>query len=131
MVPPGDEIQPGMGGGVLLIEDRPALINSVAACLGARGYRTLPVSSLDGAVQGVQRPEVALVLLNFRLLQQIGGKDFLDALRAESPRRRLPIIALLDQGVDWQAASMLDFEDYLPDPFSVEDLTHLVDENCR
>lgn len=120
-----------MGGGVLLIEDRPALINSVAACLGARGYRTLTVSSLDGAVQGVQRPEVALVLLNFRLLQQIGGKDFLDALRAESPRRRLPIIALLDQGVDWQAASMLDFEDYLPDPFSVEDLTHLVDENCR
>jgi len=131
MVPPGDEIQPGMGGGVLLIEDRPALINSVAAWRGARGYRTLTVSSLDGAVQGVQRPEVALVLLNFRLLQQIGGKDFLDALRAESPRRRLPIIALLDQGVDWQAASMLDFEDYLPDPFSVEDLTHLVDENCR
>lgn len=74
---------------------------------------------------------MALVLLRYRLLAQLGGKELLAALRAVSPRRRLPIIALLDQEADWKAASMLDFEDYLPDPFSLDDLTHLVDENCR
>ncbi|MBL8635413.1 MAG: response regulator [Myxococcales bacterium] len=131
MLTAGDEIQPGWGGGVLLIEDRSALIDSVQSCLGERGYRTLTVSSFDQAVRGAERPDVALVLLRYRLLNQLGGKELLQALRAVSPRRRLPIIALLDQEADWKAASMLDFEDYLPDPFSLDDLTHLVDENCR
>jgi len=131
MVELGDEILPGAFGRVLLIEERPSVVATVSHSLSEHGYRTLTVSSVEEAIRGVRHPEVMLILLSWGLFTRLGGKDFLDMLRAESPRRRLPIIALLDRGADWQAASMLDFEDYLPDPFPLEDLTHLVDENCR
>mgnify|MGYP001197160744 FL=1 len=131
MVNRGEELLPGVGGRVLLIEDRPEVIATVSRSLAERGYRTQTVASVADATLGVQHHEVALVLLRYCLFERLGGKDFLDIIRAESPRRRLSIIALLDAGADWSAASRLDFEDYLPDPFPVEDLVHLVDENCR
>lgn len=129
MVEPCDELD--SGGGVLLIEERPELIAAVSACLFDRGYKTLTAQSLADARAAVESGAVSLVLLSFRLFGSLGGKDFLDELRAHCPRRWLPIIALLDKADNWHAASTLDFEDYLPDPFPLEDLIHLVDENCR
>lgn len=129
MVEPCDELD--SGGRVLLIEERPELIAAVSSCLFDRGYKTLTAQSLVDARAAVESGAVSLVLLSFRLFSSLGGKDFLDELRAHCPRRWLPIIALLDKTDNWHAASALDFEDYLPDPFPVEDLIHLVDENCR
>lgn len=129
MVEPCDELD--SGGRVLLIEERPELSATIARSLDDKGYQTLTTQSVADARAAVARGEVALVLLSFRLFNRLGGKDFLDELRAHCPRRFLPIIALLDKTDNWHAASSLDFEDYLPDPFPLDDLIHLVDENCR
>lgn len=115
---------------ILLIEDDPAVVTAVAACLQGAGYATLCAVDVLDAVDKVHSRPVALVLLNWRLLTRIGGGELIAQLRTSSPRTRLPMVAISDNASDLNEASSLGIEDYLLDPLQLDDLLHVVDEHC-
>jgi DNA-binding response OmpR family regulator len=114
---------------VLLIEDNPAVIAAVADCLHGAGYQLLCAADVEDAVRKVASRAVSLVLLNWRLLARIGGSDLIAQLR-NSSRARLPMVAISDEVSALNEASSLGIEDYLLDPFNLDDLLHVVDEHC-
>ena len=115
---------------VLLIEDNPAVVAAVAQCLHGAGYQTQCAADVEDAVRKVASRAVALVLLNWGLLTRIGGHDLVAQLRNGSPRTRLPMVVISDEVSALNEASSLGIEDYLLDPFQLEDLLHVVDEYC-
>ena len=114
MVEPCDELQ--SGGRVLLIEERPELSATIARSLDDKGYQTLTTQSVADARAAVARGEVALVLLSFRLFNRLGGKDFLDELRATARGAFCPSSPSSTRPTTGTPPASLDFEDYLPTP---------------
>ena len=115
---------------ILLIEDNPAVVTAVAQCLHGAGYQTQCAADVADAVRKVKSRAVSLVLLNWGLLLRIGGSDLIGQLRDSSPRARLPMVVISDEVSALNEASSLGIEDYLLDPFQLEDLLHVVDEHC-
>jgi CheY-like chemotaxis protein len=115
---------------VLLIEDNPAVIATVADCLQGAGYQLLCAADVEDAVRKVASRAIALVLLNWRLLSRIGGSELIGQLRTSSMRGRLPMVVISDEVSALNEASSLGIEDYLLDPFHLDDLLHVVDEHC-
>ncbi|HNN91266.1 MAG TPA: response regulator [Pseudomonadota bacterium] len=113
---------------VLLIDDDPAIINSVVASLGEAGHQALVAMDSSEARTLVQRRSVTLVLFSWRFIAQLGGPDFLRELRQRSPLRSLPMIVFSDDHDELMEASQHGVQDYLPNPQRGDDLVHLVEE---
>ena len=78
MVNRGEELLPGVGGRVLLIEDRPEVIATVSRSLAERGYRTQTVASVADLLQLPVAP------LHLDLADAVGARGSLLGSLAES-----------------------------------------------
>lgn len=116
---------------VLLLEDDPAVATRIAQCLSQGDYRTLAASQVETVCALVQKRQVAVVLLNWRLLTRLGGSTLIDELRRRSPHSHLPMIVISAEHSELMEANQLGIDDYLPNPFLADDLLHVVDEHCR
>jgi DNA-binding response OmpR family regulator len=116
---------------VLLLEEDPEIATRIAQCLSAGDYRTLAVSQAETVCQLVQKRQVAVVLLNWRLLTRLGGSTLIAELRRRSPHSHLPMIVISADHSELMEANQLGIDDYLPNPFRADDLLHVVDEHCR
>jgi two-component system phosphate regulon response regulator PhoB len=113
---------------VLLIDDDPAIINSVVACLKEAGHPALVAMDSSEARALVARRSVAVVLFSWRFIAQLGGAEFLRELRQRSALRNLPMIVFSDDHNELMEASQHGVQDYLPNPQRGDDLVHLVEE---
>jgi DNA-binding NtrC family response regulator len=113
---------------VLLIDDDPAIINSVVASLKEAGHPALVAMDSNEARTLVQRRSIAVVLFSWRFIAQLGGADFLRDLRQRSVLRSLPMIVFSDDHNELMEASQHGVQDYLPNPQRGDDLVHLVEE---
>jgi two-component system response regulator MprA len=106
---------------VLIIEDDPAVRESLERCLGFEGYAV--VSAVDGeaglAAVAVNRPDAILLDLQ---LPKMDGLEVCRRIRASGDG--VPILMLTARDATRDRVSGLDAgaDDYLPKPFALEEL---------
>lgn len=124
---PGDASAPPI---VLLVEDDPDIAATIRSGLQAVGYQT--VWALDGqrALARLREVNAAMVLLDWRLPGDLCGAALIERLRA-SCSYRLPVVVISGDPAALAEAVDAGCEDYLPKPFLLEDLIHVVDEHSR
>jgi len=116
---------PGQGETILVVEDAPQLRGALQVGLESMGYHVIPASHGRQALDLLAEQEVNLVLTDV-VMPEMGGKALLNHLRAEQPH--LKIIAMTGHVVDTDVQGLREagFNDALPKPFSIEQLTQIV-----
>lgn len=101
---------------VLLIDDEPAITESLAYALGRAGFETATAPSLNTAQQHLDAGGFSLVVLDL-MLPDGNGLDWLRQLRQRSD---LPVIILSshDDPVEHVVGLELGADDYIDKPFS-------------
>lgn len=113
---------------VLLIEDDPAIINSVVSSLGEAGYPALIAMDGDEARALIQRRSVGVVMFSWRFIVQLGGGEILRELRQRSASRHVPMIVFSANHAELMEATQHGVQDYIPNPLRGDDLIHVVEE---
>ncbi|MBA2384780.1 MAG: response regulator transcription factor [Actinobacteria bacterium] len=111
----------GAGGPqLLLVEDEESIGSLVSAYLEQSGYRVAWVRSGEDALDGLQRLQPRMVILDIGLPGQ-DGFDVCRGIRARSP---VPILMLTarDEEVDRVAGLEVGADDYVTKPFSPREL---------
>ena len=115
----------------LVVDDERNIRTTLTLCLEEMGCEVLAVASASSALDAVRRQSFDLAFVDLRLGAD-NGLDLLPRLLTESPGTAVVIItayATIDTAV---AAIKGGATDYLPKPFSVAQIQHVVDQiNAR
>lgn len=101
---------------LLVVDDDPDLLALLSAHYGARGYTVAAVESCAAALRLAAERRPDLVLLDF-CLPKMGGKRFIEILRADELTRAAPVIVMSAASLDWVVSSLA------PDP-----LVHVIEK---
>lgn len=114
---------------VLVVEDDPAILDTVAYSLGREGHQVLTASDGVAALRVVRDAEPDLILLDL-MLPRMSGLDVCRLVRAE---RSTPILMLtaLDSEAEKIAGLQLGADDYVTKPFSMRELVARVQAMLR
>ena len=106
---------------ILLVEDEPAILESLAYVLGRDGFAV--ISAKNAAEAGALADGADLVVLDL-MLPDGSGFDLIRGWRAASPHRQMPIIVLSsrDAEADRVAALESGADDYVTKPFSPREI---------
>jgi two-component system KDP operon response regulator KdpE len=109
-----------MAARVLVVDDEPNLIATIAPLLRARGYEVFPAMTGRGALDTVEREKPDLIVLDLGL-PDIDGVDVCLQVRRSSS---VPIIVLSARGAEGDKVRALDAgaDDYVTKPFGAEEL---------
>ena len=112
-----------------MVEDEPALAESVQYSLQREGFRVAVAEDGASAVERFREEGPSLVLLDL-MLPQLAGLDVLRIIRSESD---VPIVVLTakDSEADKVAGLELGADDYVTKPFSMRELTSRVRAHLR
>jgi two-component system response regulator RegX3 len=112
-----------------VVEDEPALAESVQYSLQREGFRVAVAEDGSSAVERFREERPSLVLLDL-MLPQLAGLDVLRIIRSES---QVPIVVLTakDSEADKVAGLELGADDYVTKPFSMRELTSRVRAHLR
>ena len=113
---------------VLVVDDDADIADSISDVLKTGGYQPLAAADGTSALEHA-KAGVALVLLDWRLPQGPSGAPLVRKLR-ERHGASLPIVVLSADPLSLTEARAAQVTDYLPKPFEVADLLHLVDQYC-
>jgi two-component system, sensor histidine kinase and response regulator len=94
----------GLGKRILIVDDIPAALESLAMKLKLYGYETLGAGSVDEALSLIAEDSSIDVVLADELMPMRGGLDLLDALRSEPRYATLPFILLSLFGAEHDTA---------------------------
>jgi two-component system, cell cycle sensor histidine kinase and response regulator CckA len=110
---------------VLIVEDDPGIAELEQLRLGDAGYRTLVASTADTALIAIRRGGIDLVLLDFRLPDEIDGLEFYARIKMEGLDppvilvtgfgNEATVIRALRAGVRDFVTKSAEFLDYLPE----------------
>ena len=105
---------------ILVVEDDPAVRNLIVAALEAHGLRHMAVETAHAAIAAASSQAPSIVLLDLGL-PDMDGVTLIQKIRSWS---NLPIIVISARSEDSDKVSALDAgaDDYLTQPFSVEEL---------
>jgi two-component system response regulator RegX3 len=120
---------PEAGGTVLVMEDEPALAETIQYSLEREGFRVRLAADGNGALERFRDEHPSLVLLDL-MLPQLGGLDVLRIMRDEST---VPIVIVTakDSEADKVAGLELGADDYVTKPFSMRELVSRVRAQLR
>jgi two-component system KDP operon response regulator KdpE len=109
-----------MAARILIVDDEPNIIATVAPLLRARGYEVVSAMTGRAAVETAQREQPDLVVLDLGL-PDMDGVDVCLALRRLSG---IPILVLSARGAEGDKVRALDAgaDDYVTKPFGTEEL---------
>jgi two-component system KDP operon response regulator KdpE len=109
-----------MGTRVLVVDDEPPIVRTVAANLRARGYEVLTASTGETALHAVETHQPDCIVLDLGL----PGLSGLDVLRRLRTWTRTPVVILtaVDGERDKVAALDLGADDYVTKPFGIAEL---------
>jgi len=94
---------------LLIVDDDPDLLVLLSAHYGAQGYAVAAVESCAAALRLAAERRPDIVLLDF-CLPRMGGKRFIEILRADGLTRATPVIVMSAASLDWVVSSLA------PDP---------------
>ena len=108
------------GKGIFIVDDDPGILRLIAANLEARGYEPLTFSSGAPALEHLSHTTPELVILDILL----PGMDGIGLVRRIRGMSEVPIMMIsAKEEVDTKLEALdLGADDYLPKPFSVEEL---------
>ena len=114
---------------ILVVEDEPALAESVQFALEREGYEVLVAADGEAAVERFRADHPALVLLDL-MLPKVPGLDVCRTIRAESD---VPIVIVTakDAEADKVAGLELGADDYVTKPFSTRELISRIRAHLR
>ena len=115
---------------ILIVEDDPAIADSVAYHLGRAGHRTLTAADGATGLRLFRRERPDLVVLDL-MLPQIDGWRFTEEIRADDPD--VPIIMCSARTSEHDRVHGLEIgaDDYLIKPFSMKELVARVAAQLR
>ncbi len=115
---------------ILLVEDDPAIRDSLAECLAMEGHE---VEAAGNGVEALRRlgapPRPDLVLADM-LMPAMGGAELLQRIRAEQALAGLPVVMMTAALPPGEAAAR-GADGYLAKPFEIEELFAVVGRLCR
>ena len=105
---------------VLVIDDEPAILDVVRACLGDEGYRVAVAPTLAAGLERLARDRFALILAD-GFCYQPDPWDGLDRIRAAAPATPIVICSAHRRDLfdGWAGHG---FAGLLPKPFDLDDL---------
>jgi len=116
---------------ILIIDDDPSILETVADLLGTAGYQAL---AAVGGAQGVkvartERPD--LILVDYHM-PEMDGLGVAERLKADAATRRIPVIALTS-GTAADANKLIEAGciGFIPKPFDAETFPGLIIEFVR
>jgi two-component system, OmpR family, KDP operon response regulator KdpE len=106
---------------ILIVDDEPSLLATMAPLLRSRGYDVLTAMSGRAALDAIERDKPDLVVLDLGL-PDIDGIEVCRAIREQSTT---PIVVLSARGAEADKVRALDTgaDDYVTKPFGAEELT--------
>ncbi|MBI4260448.1 MAG: response regulator transcription factor [Actinobacteria bacterium] len=109
---------------VLVVEDEPAIADTVRYALEREGFAVVAAGDGDTGIERFRAEHPSLVILDL-MLPALSGLDVCRLIRAESP---VPIIMLTakDSEADKVAGLEIGADDYVTKPFSVRELVSRV-----
>lgn len=111
---------------VLVVDDDLDIAESIRDVLRSGGYRVALATGGREALEAAAQHPVGLVLLDWRLPDQPMGAALVRRLR-EAAGASVPIVVLSADPTSLVEAREASASDYLPKPFEIADLLHLVD----
>lgn len=120
---------PPRGATVLLVEDEPALADTIAYSLRQEGMEVVVALDGEAALERFRERTPSLVVLDL-MLPKLSGLDVLRAVRAAST---VPVVVLTarDTEADKVAGLELGADDYVTKPFSMRELVSRVRAQLR
>lgn len=115
---------------VLVVDDDLDIADSIGDVLRSGGYEVEVVADGLGALAAAQRLAVSVVLLDWRLPGEPAGGALVRRLRDQCGHST-PIVVLSADPMSLAEAREAQVNDYLPKPFEIADLLHLVDTYSR
>jgi len=109
-----------MGARVLIVDDEPSILATMAPLLRARGYEVSTATSGHAALEAVDRQPPQLVILDLGL----PDLDGIEVARRLREGRSIPILVLSARGAEHDKVAALDAgaDDYVTKPFGSEEL---------
>jgi two-component system response regulator MprA len=105
---------------VLVIDDDPDILQTLALCLSTEGYRVLMASNGQEALDTLARERPAVVLLDL-MMPVMDGWQFVSELESRGWRRMPLLILSADRAVQ-SHAQKLRADAYLAKPFDLDEL---------
>ncbi|HEY7957318.1 MAG TPA: response regulator [Polyangia bacterium] len=113
-----------------MVDDDLDIAESISDVLRTGGYQVEIAESGDGALAIAGRLTVAMVLLDWRLPNEPAGAALVRRLR-DLCGHATPVVVLSADPMSLAEAREAQVSDYLPKPFEIADLLHLVDTYSR
>ncbi|HTI39739.1 MAG TPA: response regulator transcription factor [Vicinamibacterales bacterium] len=109
-----------MAARILIVDDEPAILATMAPLLRARGYDVATATSGHAALEAVDRQPPQLVILDLGL----PDLDGIEVCRRLREGRAVPILVLSARGAEHDKVAALDAgaDDYVTKPFGAEEL---------
>ena len=106
---------------ILIVDDEPSLLATIAPLLRSRGYDVMTAMSGHAALDAAERDQLDLIVLDLGL-PDMDGVDVCRAIREHSTT---PIVVLSARGSESDKVRALDTgaDDYVTKPFGAEELT--------
>ena len=114
---------------VLVVDDDLDIADSIGDVLRSGGHEVRLVSTGAEAVAVAAEARVGLVLLDWRLPDEPAGAALVRRLR-DACGYPVPVVVLSADPLSLAEAREAAVSDYLPKPFEIADLMHLVDSFC-
>ena len=113
---------------ILVVDDDPALRDTLAYNLRGEGYLVLTAADGVAALEAARHNTVSLVLLDL-MLPRLDGLEVCRQLRAQPGTARVPILMLTARGEETDKIVGLELgaDDYVTKPFSPMELARRVD----
>ena len=106
---------------ILIVDDEPSLLATMAPLLRARGYDVFTAMNGRAALEACERDKPDLIVLDLGLPDMEG----ISVCRAVRERSTTPIVVLSARGAETDKVNALDAgaDDYVTKPFGAEELT--------
>jgi two-component system KDP operon response regulator KdpE len=105
---------------VLIVDDEPGILGTLAPLFRARGYDVLTATTGHAAIVAAERDKPDLIVLDLALPDLDGA----DVCRTVRERTGIPIVVLSARGAEEDKVRALDLgaDDYMTKPFGAEEL---------
>ncbi|VAW20215.1 hypothetical protein MNBD_ALPHA12-1754 [hydrothermal vent metagenome] len=112
---------------ILIVEDEPAILNSLEFILAHAGWETQSVTNGEAALEAIGKLLPRMVVLDVMLPRQ-SGFDVLKTLRGDAKTRNLPVLILTAKGQqqDRQTARHLGATSFVTKPYANTDVIEAV-----
>jgi two-component system response regulator MprA len=110
---------PSRGGAVLVVDDDPGILATVADALDLEGYRVRTATNGREALEVLETTTPSVILLDIRM-PVLDGPSFVKRMRERGTTSRILVMTAAENAKRW--AEDVGADDFLAKPFDLDDL---------